>query len=188
MVQGAIHYLFNMSGSLPSSGGRSPPLGLPVVTGIDSLARLVPRRVLWILPGLLLLGLWPGRHCLLLLLLRRRGGLLAWPRQRRRRLCRFCLVVGELDVALSKAGLGVARLEDLDGLLLVGGVEGRGLLGPALVGTGGEQLYCFAAAQVVLLFGDGWGVGPRVAEPLHPGGCGWLLAVAVMATIPWLSW
>jgi hypothetical protein len=151
MVQGGIHYLFNMSGSLPSSGGRSPPLGLPVVTGIDSLARLVPRRVLWILPGLLLLGLWRGRH---------------------RRLCRFCLVAGELDIALSKAGVGVARLEDLDGLLLVGGVEGRGLLGPALVGAGGEQLYCFAAAQVVLLFGNGWGVGARVAEPLHPGGCG----------------
>ena len=157
-----------MSGSPPGSGSGSPAFGLPVVAGVD-LGRLVPGRVLWVFPGLLLLGrrFGPGRgrfwlHCLLLLLLRH-VGLRAWPAQRHRPLSRPRLVVGNLDVALDDAGLGVARLEDLDGLLLVRGVEGRGLLGPALVGAGGEQLYCFAAAYVVLLLGDGWGVGAGVA-------------------------
>jgi len=82
---------------------------------------------------------------------------------------RICLLTGLLvDVRLRDAGARVSRLEHLDWLLFVRGVQGGRLCGPSRVGLGCERLHLRLAKDFSLLLGDGGRFEARVSEPLHP--------------------
>lgn len=66
---------------------------------------------------------------------------------------------------------GISRLQHVDGLLLVRGIDGRGLRGPSGVCLGGQHLDALLSQDVLLLFLDGGRVEAGLAEPLGPLSC-----------------